>query len=283
MDVQARFHDADAWLICPVCAQPLHCEGRTLRCGANHAFDIARQGYVNLVRRARTEGHYSADVLERREAVLARGYYDHMLDAVATMLAAHAGAGGVLDAGCGTGWYARQLAHRCPGARMAAVDIVKEGIRLGARLDVGHDVLWTVGDSAHLPFADGTMGAVVDVFAPANYREFNRVLSGDGCLIKVVPGADHVRELREAAASQLRRERYSAERVRARFAEYYELVDERRCTATRPLDDEARSTFIEMTPLLFGVDASRVDFDAVARITVDAHVLVGRPRSRAGA
>ena len=36
-------------LICPICQLPLFCEGRSLRCGRNHSFDVARQGYVNLL------------------------------------------------------------------------------------------------------------------------------------------------------------------------------------------------------------------------------------------
>ena len=36
-------------LICPICQLPLTQEGRSLRCGRNHSFDMARQGYVNLL------------------------------------------------------------------------------------------------------------------------------------------------------------------------------------------------------------------------------------------
>lgn len=283
MDKRARFHSAQDWLTCPVCQRPLCSDGTSLRCEAGHVFDIARQGYVNLLRRARNEAHYSAQVLERREAVLEAGYYDHVLEAVEDALRAHAGPGGVLDAGCGTGWYARRLGERLGDRAVAGVDIVKEGIRLAARLDEGATTMWVVGDSARLPFADAAMGAILDIFAPANYREFNRVLAPGGCVIKVVPGPDHVRELRDAASAQLLHLDHSADLVRDRFLDFYDVVAERRCTKTTPVDAEARETFIEMTPLLFGVDATRVDFDAVAQVTVDAHVMVGRPRQRAGA
>ena len=36
-------------LRCPVCACSLHAEGRTLRCERGHSFDIAKEGYANLL------------------------------------------------------------------------------------------------------------------------------------------------------------------------------------------------------------------------------------------
>ena len=36
--------------ICPVCRKPLEKEQRRLVCPQGHSFDMARQGYVNLLR-----------------------------------------------------------------------------------------------------------------------------------------------------------------------------------------------------------------------------------------
>ena len=36
-------------LKCPVCGNTLHREDRTLRCQKGHCYDVARQGYVNLL------------------------------------------------------------------------------------------------------------------------------------------------------------------------------------------------------------------------------------------
>ena len=46
-------------LTCPVCGGVLHREERSLRCGAGHCYDIARQGYVNLLRsnQSKTKRH----------------------------------------------------------------------------------------------------------------------------------------------------------------------------------------------------------------------------------
>ena len=36
-------------LRCPRCAARFEIHGRTLRCAGGHVFDVARQGYVNLI------------------------------------------------------------------------------------------------------------------------------------------------------------------------------------------------------------------------------------------
>ena len=57
-------------LICPICHLPLAQEGRSLRCGRNHSFDVARQGYVNLLpvqqKRSLNPGDTREQVLSRR-------------------------------------------------------------------------------------------------------------------------------------------------------------------------------------------------------------------------
>ena len=35
--------------ICPICKSKLNIDGKTYRCENNHSFDIAKQGYVNLL------------------------------------------------------------------------------------------------------------------------------------------------------------------------------------------------------------------------------------------
>lgn len=232
---------------------------------------------MNLLRHARAERHYSSQVFERRDAILEQGYYDHVLGALAGVLDALLSHGAVLDVGCGSGFYARRLSGALDRP-FAAIDIVKECIRLGARLDRASSVMWSVGDSARLPVHDGCAGAILDVFAPASYREFNRVLADDGCVVKAIPGPRHVVELRCVAGSLLRVARFDEERVERHFERFYDIIDVRDCTATLPVDDEARAAFIEMTPLLFNVDMSQIDISRIKSITVDARIVVGWPR-----
>lgn len=77
-------------LICPVCGGRLGREGGALVCAAGHRYDIARQGYVNLLggaARSATLGD-SAAMLRARRAFLDRGHYALLIAAVAAMAAA---------------------------------------------------------------------------------------------------------------------------------------------------------------------------------------------------
>ena len=50
-------------------------DGATWRCAAGHSFDIARQGYVNLLRRAAPENADTPEMLAARDRFLVAGHY----------------------------------------------------------------------------------------------------------------------------------------------------------------------------------------------------------------
>ena len=65
-------------LICPICGSKLNTLNKSLVCAGHHCFDIARQGYVNLLtvqqKHSLHPGDTRAQVLSRR-AFLEAGYY----------------------------------------------------------------------------------------------------------------------------------------------------------------------------------------------------------------
>ena len=74
-----RFDRASAFLACPVCGEPLVRDGRRLICQHGHSFDIARQGYVNLLRgggRGGAHEDYGRRTFEMRRRVFDAGLYD---------------------------------------------------------------------------------------------------------------------------------------------------------------------------------------------------------------
>ena len=56
---------------------------------------------------------------------------------------------------------------------------------------------WFVADLKRLPVRSAAADVVLNVFSPADYAEFRRVLAPDGELLKVVPGPDYLREVRD--------------------------------------------------------------------------------------
>jgi len=188
--------DVLPYLRCPVCAGDLACEARTLRCGAGHAFDIARQGYANLLTgNAQTGTADTAAMVAARSAFLGGGHFAPLAGLIAERAAARAPVGGcVLDAGAGTGHYLGPVLERLPGRPAVALDISKHALRRAARAHPRIGALaWDVWRP--LPVRTGVVSVLLDIFAPRNGAEFHRVLGPDGILVVATPAARHLGEL----------------------------------------------------------------------------------------
>jgi len=218
-------------LACPLDGAPLRRQGGSLRCTDGHCFDIAAQGYVNLLpvqnKRSLDPGD-SKEMVAARRRFLEAGHYAPIAAAVARAVFADAAAGqalACLDAGCGEGYYLRQLAAAAAAeARplaLAGLDISKWAVQAAARRDL-HDArnqaganahpstAWIVGSNAGLPVLPGTLDRVLCMFGFPVYAEFARVLRRGGELLQVDAGPEHLRELREVIYPTLKPERPAA-------------------------------------------------------------------------
>lgn len=189
-------------LDCPVCGSPLEPDAavRTLTCASGHRYDAAKQGYFNLLTGAGTK--FQADtaaMVQARTDFLAAGHYRPLAEELARLVASAApGAGTVLDAGAGTGYYLGQVLPALPGAAAVAMDISKYALRRAARALPGTFALvWDVW--RRLPLPDSSVDVILNVFAPRNAGEFRRVLAPGGVLAVVTPGPDHLQQIRAAA------------------------------------------------------------------------------------
>ena len=121
--------------ICPKCRRPLVREGGALRCKKGHSYDIASQGYVNLVLSGRSRSPLPGDnpqMTAARTQFLESGAYAPLAEAVAETLRGVCPEGGaVLDAGCGEGDYVRRLYALLAPIRpeIYGVDLSRGGIR----------------------------------------------------------------------------------------------------------------------------------------------------------
>lgn len=187
-------------LACPVCGEPLAIRGRALSCGRGHAFDVAREGHVNLTTAASnvSTADTPAMVAARRRA-LASGCLDPVIEGVARMAADSvdtAVPGIVVDAGGGTGEYLAAVLARMPGRAGLLADASKHAAKAAARAVPAAGVV--VADVwSGLPVASAAAAVVLDVFAPRNVPEFARILAPGGALVVVTPLPEHLGELRE--------------------------------------------------------------------------------------
>lgn len=201
-------------LACPLDGTPLHCNGSAWRCASCHSFDIASQGYTHLLpvqnKRSRDPGD-SKEMISARRRFLAAGFYQPIAAAVSRAVLAGLPRDATiscLDAGCGEGYYLRQLAAATGDAQTLALlglDISKWAVLSAAKQD--KRVNWVVGSNANLPALSGTLDRVLCMFGFPVYAEFARVLKRGGQLLQVDAGPDHLRELREIIYPSLKPER----------------------------------------------------------------------------
>jgi 23S rRNA (guanine745-N1)-methyltransferase len=195
--------DLYSHLTCPIEGERLYLEGRTLRCPMGHSFDIAREGYVNLLP---VQNKRSKDPGDSKEMVAARRRFLHsnVYEAIAEKLSEAAlndlpdkGRFTCLDAGCGEGYYLRHLKRKAQTRELDLIglDISKWAVISAAKLD--KHSCWIVGSNSRLPLVAGTVDRVICMFGFPVYEEFLRVLAPGGRLIVIEPAPDHLRELRE--------------------------------------------------------------------------------------
>lgn len=188
---------------CPVCGLALQTEKPAWRCPSGHSFDVARQGYVNLLTVDRKHSRQPGDSpaqLHSRRAFLSEGHYAPLARRVGE-LAAEENPSAVLDAGCGEGYYLTELGKALPEAERWGVDISKEAVRLAAARD--KSAHWLTATAAHLPFGDGSFDCVLSMFALTAEAEFHRVLRPGGLFLQVLSGPEHLLALRKLIYPEL--------------------------------------------------------------------------------
>lgn len=204
-------------LACPLCSAPLEYGQGRLLCASNHSFDMARQGYANLLpvqhKKSREPGDSKA-MVQARQQFLDAGFYAP----IALKLADLAGPGpdadgkrfSILDAGCGEGYYLDYLIRHLqetsgPGGMLSAIglDISRDAIVAAARRN--RQVQWLVGTNVHPPVLPGSVDLLMCLFGFPSFRHFRSVLRESGKCILVDPGPEHLIELRALIYPEVRR------------------------------------------------------------------------------
>ncbi len=186
----------ESTFICPVCKAKLFQLPSQLKCLKGHSFDIAKQGYVNLLLDNSQNKRHGDDKLmvEARTSFLEKGYYAPLRDALCGII----GSGHkILDAGCGEGYYTEAFAEN---NTVCGIDISKDALKVAAKRC--KSASFAVASIADIPVPDESQDVVVSIFAPDSNEEFQRVLKPNGRLITVLPMEKHLFELKSAVYDQ---------------------------------------------------------------------------------
>jgi 23S rRNA (guanine745-N1)-methyltransferase len=239
-------------LICPLDKQPLQLNERTWCCDNGHSFDIAKQGYVNLLpvqnKRSKDPGDSKSMVQARRE-YLNKGYYQPLAQALADTVLAM-GSQALLDAGCGEGYYLRYLVEQAEqqGTELsvAALDISKWAVQAAAKQD--KRLSWMVASNNAIPLADNSVDTILCVFGFPVEAEFKRVLKPGGRLIMVDPASEHLIELKRIIYPEIKAK---SEHLPVSEKGWVLSSEERISFKVELPDTEAVHDLLTMTPHLY--------------------------------
>lgn len=189
--------------ICPVCKEKLTDCISLYKCEKNHCFDKSKFGYVNLLQSQKSSAKRHGDdrlMVRARRDFLDKGYYEFLREELCKVALKYLqGADFVADAGCGECYYSAEiykvLKNNGSTASFFGIDISKDALEFAFKRKCGFAT--AVASVFSLPFADNSLDAVFNVFAPEADGEFRRVLKKGGLLIEVIPLENHLFELKK--------------------------------------------------------------------------------------
>lgn len=263
---------------CPVCGKPMQdVVDNSLVCVNGHHFDFNRHGYLHFLNGA-ANTEYGRAMFESRRRLLSAGLFYPIIEEISRLLPSTAQR--ILDVGTGEGTpllQLSQLRQNYPDT-MIGFDISKPGIILATQLPL--TAFFCVADLRQLPFNNDSFDAILELFSPSDYQEFNRVLAPGGQLIKVVPNAEYLVELRRLLYNQDEaHQQYDNSQVISLFKHHYPTCKIKRVRYQYTIPVELKAALVEMTPLHWGKNAQQLTTAQLAEltsVTVDVSLLIAQ-------
>ena len=211
-------------LICPVCSENLKdaANGASQVCSNGHLFDLARQGYLNLLLSQHKKSKQPGDTLEMvqaRTTFLNSGFYQGIADFLINR-GIQPGLGEqpqsqafhYCDLACGEGYYTSQIHHYLESRLSSNAQLFSSGIDISspaikAACKRNKQIKWLVASLARTPLADQSQDLVSGLFFHFDLAEVKRILKPAGYFVMVTTGPRHLIELRELIYEQIKPEK----------------------------------------------------------------------------
>jgi len=194
-------------LACPIDNIELLKEQHCYRCANGHSFDIAKQGYVNLLpvqhKKSKKPGDSKA-MVQARTRFLNAGFYQPIADHLSQIIFQKLDNNKdhyIFDAGCGEGYYLEQVINAAQAVNsksclsVIGMDISKPAILAASKRD--KQASWIVGSNSQPPLLDNSIDLIFCIFGFHSFEGFSHILKPGAKLILVEPGEKHLQELRE--------------------------------------------------------------------------------------
>lgn len=181
---------------CPICKEILKNDDKRYYCINNHSYDISKSGYVNLLLNSKNSGDNKL-MVEARKSFLDKDYYHQLRQKIVDIIK-ELNVSNIIDVGCGEGYYDSYISKML-NVSLVGIDISKNACHKASIRDKLSK--YVVASSKMLPFDDNGFDLLLNIFAPHNESEFSRVCNK--YMIKVVPGKNHLLQLKELLYSNI--------------------------------------------------------------------------------
>lgn len=246
--------------ICPICQNPLmlHQASKGYYCTKKHHFDLAKEGYLNLLpaqyKKSKEPGDSRAMMRARRN-FLEAGFYQPMAEAVTRLIDQHKTTHSpmhILDMGCGEGYYSRQIEAQSQykeNLDLHGIDIAKNAIFAAAKKQP--NARFIVASNKRLPYADHYFDLIFRIYAPSEDNEVTRLLTDQGLLLIVTPGSRHLWQLKEFIYKEVKEHSTDVP-----LPEGFKQQESQRISYTITPHQEQRMALLQMTPFAWRANAA---------------------------
>jgi len=269
-------------IICPNCKAILHNYDKILKCQNGHSFDVAKDGYINLLLANQKKKLNPGDnkiMMNAREAFLCSGYYDFLIDFIESSIKSlHVASDTrtenayLLDLGCGTGYYTRSLL-RNDNINKIGIDISKSGISRASKND--RNSIYIISSNYDLPIKDNSVEIVINIFSPISINEVKRVLKPGGYFLKVVPAKDHMKEIASLIYESFIPHQSSIETELSLISDL-QIIKVEKLEKEILLSGENLYNLISMTPYLYKFESSELEKLKELLVTISFKIIISK-------
>lgn len=273
--MENKWEISSALFVCPLCGNQIKASKSSIFCKKGHCYDISKKGYINFVQ-TRSMKIYSAELFKNRSLLYSNGFYDKIIETMNLLIVRHVCDCNnlvIVDAGCGEGTFLIRLCNQM-GAKKIGFDISKDAILQASRSS--KEILWMVADLVNIPISDNSVDVLFNIFTPANYQSFARILKKNGVLIKVIPGTDYLKEIREVSETLINKQRDNEEQVVNYLSRYMKIVEKKKVYYKVNVNLEQLQAWIKMTPMMANVIVDTKELLGIKQVTVDVTICVCR-------
>ncbi|MBR5783458.1 MAG: methyltransferase domain-containing protein [Clostridia bacterium] len=269
--------------ICPVCGENLILGDKVYECINHHTYNLAKSGYVNLLRSQRSSEKRHGDdkmMIRARSAFLEKGHYAPLLEGIVAecdrlqVKMLH-----LTDIGCGEGWYTDKifthLRENGHIVQIEGIDISKDAVSAAAKRNPY--IAAAVASVACLPIKSESCDMLLNLFAPFDVGEFARILKSGGIWLKAIPLERHLYGLKAAIYDNPYENKVAVEQY-----EGFELVRRTDIRDKLTLRGEDISNLFRMTPYFYktsAADQQKLENAEVLETEIEFAILIYQKKS----